>query len=123
MVKVNKNGVYIKSIEAARIWEHVNRGSELRGEYKGYIPYSLELIKLRKEGLDEFVKRMTTIKDENGNEVKDQKDRVKRKLEDKSTTELDSRTLKGINKFYSDDVINIKFSSKVENINGVVKNQ
>lgn len=121
MVKVNKNGVYIKSIEAARIWEHVNRGSELRGEYKGYIPYSLELIKLRKEGLDEFVKRMTTIKDENGNEVKDQKDRVKRKLEDKSTTELDSRTLKGINKFYSDDVINIKFSSKVENINGVVK--
>ncbi|MGA3675654.1 hypothetical protein [Lysinibacillus agricola] len=113
MSKKNNIGVYIQSIEAARIWEHVNRGSELQGEYKGYIPYSLELIKLRKEGLDEFAKRMTTIKEENS--------KVKRKLENKSITDLDSRTLKGIDKFYSDDVINIKFSSKVENINGVVK--
>lgn len=113
MTKNNNRGIYIQSIEAARIWEHMNRGTELQGEYNGFIPYSLELIKLRKEGLDEFVKRLTPIKDEKG--------KVKRKLENKSTAELDSRTLKGINKLYSDDVINIKFSSKVENINDVVK--
>ncbi|MFJ3386644.1 hypothetical protein [Lysinibacillus sp. NPDC086135] len=113
MSKNNNNGVYIQSIEAARIWEHMNRGTELQGEYNGFIPYSLELIKLRKEGLDEFAKRITTVKDEKG--------KVKRKPENKSTSELDSRTLKGINKFYSDDVINIKLSSKVENVNGVIK--
>ena len=99
----------------------MNRGSELKGDYDGFIPHSLELIKLRKEGLDEFAKRLTTVKDENGNEVKNEEGKVKKDIENKSTTELDSRAIKSINKFYSDDVINVKFSSKVENVKGVVK--
>jgi hypothetical protein len=43
---MNKN-VYIPSLEASDIWEHMYREKELKINYHGMIPYSLELIKLQ----------------------------------------------------------------------------
>lgn len=40
------NGVYLPSIEACDIWEHMNRDREIYSEYVGFLPYSLELRKL-----------------------------------------------------------------------------
>ncbi|MFD2681195.1 RNA dependent RNA polymerase [Bacillus seohaeanensis] len=56
MEKVN-NSVYIQSVEGADLYSHMVRGSEVNGEYVGMIPYSLELIRLKKEGLN-----VTTVK-------------------------------------------------------------
>lgn len=39
-------GVYLPSIEACDIWEHMNRGKDLFSDYVGFLPYSLELRKL-----------------------------------------------------------------------------
>ncbi|MDL5141106.1 hypothetical protein [Bacillus atrophaeus] len=47
--------VYIQSLEASDIYEHMKRNRELTKKYHGMIPFSLELIKLRKlEGEKEF---------------------------------------------------------------------
>jgi hypothetical protein len=43
--------IYINSFEAADLYAHENLGKELKKEYLGCFPYSLELIKLRDEGL------------------------------------------------------------------------
>lgn len=121
MTKNNNRGIYIQSVEAARIWEHTNRDTKLHKDYNGSVPYSLEVIKLRKEGMNEFVKRWTVVEDENGNVVKNEEGKDKKVIIDKSIKELDARTLKSINKFYTDDIINVKFGSKVDTIDGVVK--
>ncbi|WP_025726768.1 hypothetical protein [Heyndrickxia ginsengihumi] len=39
-------GVYIPSIEACDIWEHMNRGKVIFSKYIGFLPYSLELRRL-----------------------------------------------------------------------------
>lgn len=39
------NAVYIKSIEAADLFSHMNRGREITNEYLGMLPYSLESIR------------------------------------------------------------------------------
>ncbi|MBT2656635.1 hypothetical protein J7E81_15555 [Bacillus sp. ISL-18] len=50
---INK-GVYIPSIEACDIWEHMNRDKNLYSVYVGFLPYSLEMIQLEKQGLNTF---------------------------------------------------------------------
>lgn len=99
-VKTNK-GTYIQSIEASIIYEHIYRGSYLKENYAGFIPYSLELVKLRTEGINEFTYR---------NKKNEQGKTYPAKID---VQEIDIRTVKNISKFYTDDVINVKFSSKV----------
>ena len=48
--QVNKN-VYILNLEASEIYSHMTRDTIIKENFSGMIPYSLELIKLRKEGL------------------------------------------------------------------------
>lgn len=104
MKKVNK-GVYIKSIEASRIWDYMNRGQEVTvNDYVGMIPYSLELIQLRKQGLSELVKRRVE---------KDGKYITK-------YISPDERTLKNAVKVYTDDIINVKFNQSVKSIDKTI---
>jgi hypothetical protein len=51
MKKENKN-VYIMSLEASDIFSHMHRGLDLKPNYCGMIPYSLELVKLEKAKLN-----------------------------------------------------------------------
>jgi hypothetical protein len=51
MINKNRN-VYIMSLEASDIYSHMHRGLNLKQNYCGMIPYSLELIKLQNEGLN-----------------------------------------------------------------------
>lgn len=103
-MKANLNksteGTFIQSVEASIVWEHVNRGASLTPKYDGFIPYSLELIKLRELGINEFANR------------KDDKVDIQ---------ELDRRTMKTIRKFHTDDIINVKFKSKVSSAKTVLK--
>ncbi|MFP3453392.1 hypothetical protein R0K30_17230 [Bacillus sp. SIMBA_154] len=55
--KVNNKPIYIQSIEASHLYEHMNRGKNIPKNFGGLIPYSLESIKLRKEGV-----QITTVK-------------------------------------------------------------
>lgn len=48
---MNNKPVYIMSLEASDIYYHNYREAYIRKEYLGMIPYSLELIKLKEEGL------------------------------------------------------------------------
>ncbi|WP_321999287.1 hypothetical protein [Bacillus pumilus] len=82
--KVNNKPIYIQSIEASHLYEHMNRGKNIPKNYTGLIPYSLESIKLRKEGL-----QFTTLK-HSGKDV-------------------------------SNDVINVKFTSKVRSVRAKIK--
>ncbi|MGG2091261.1 hypothetical protein AB1283_00660 [Bacillus sp. S13(2024)] len=43
--------VYILSLEASEIYSHMHRNGTVKHDYCGMIPFSLELIELRKEGL------------------------------------------------------------------------
>lgn len=47
MVKNNKKQVYIPSIEAEQLYDMSVRGLDIKVDYVGMIPYSLELIRLR----------------------------------------------------------------------------
>lgn len=51
MTKVNDitKGVYLPSIEACDIWEHMNRDKKLFTDYIGFLPYSLELRHLNQQ--------------------------------------------------------------------------
>jgi len=49
---MESKNVYIRSIEASDIYEHMNRDKELIYEYTGMIPFSLELIKLEQVGFN-----------------------------------------------------------------------
>ncbi|MFL0361827.1 hypothetical protein ACH0BF_02260 [Pseudobacillus sp. 179-B 2D1 NHS] len=70
--------VYIPSMEASQIMEHMVRGNFIKREYIGMIPYSLELIKLKETGLKVIPSKRQP------------------------------------NKQISDDIINVKFDSKVK---------
>jgi len=106
---INK-GTYIKTIEASIIWEHTNRDSYLKEDYKGYIPYSLELIKLRLENMEEFAIASRKV----NKEIEDKTKKVTEQYK-KAVVDYDKRTAKNITKFYTDDIINVTFSSKVHN--------
>lgn len=112
---INK-GTYIKTIEASVIWEHINRDSYLKEDYKGYIPYSLELIKLRSESMVEFAIASRKVDKEIGGKTKKVTEQYK-----KSVVDFDKRTAKNITKFYTDDIINVTFSSKVHNYSSSLK--
>lgn len=103
-------GTYIKTIEASIIWEHINRDSYLKEDYKGYIPYSLELIKLRLENMEEFAIASRKV----NKEIEDKTKKVTEQYK-KAVVDYDKRTAKNITKFYTDDIINVTFSSKVHN--------
>ncbi|MGF9946061.1 hypothetical protein ABEX44_22800 [Priestia megaterium] len=45
------NAVYIKSIEAADLFSHMNRDGEVTTEYLGMLPFSLESMRLEQEGM------------------------------------------------------------------------
>jgi hypothetical protein len=51
MTEFNTKSVYIPSLEASDIYSHMFRDTSINHDYCGMIPFSLELIKLRKEGL------------------------------------------------------------------------
>ncbi|OCS82260.1 hypothetical protein [Caryophanon tenue] len=120
--QVKNNGVYIRTIEAAVIWEVNNRGNKAQDNYTGYIPHSLELMKLSKVGIDKFIKRLKPKLDADGNEMKNDKGKVIRAPQPESVKNLDKRTLQNISRFYTDDVINVKFKSKVHDLKGVIAN-
>ncbi|MFC0559659.1 hypothetical protein [Halalkalibacter alkalisediminis] len=46
--------VYIMSLEGADLYSHMHRGTYIKRDYSGMIPYSLELIQLHKEGIQTF---------------------------------------------------------------------
>ncbi|GCD11406.1 hypothetical protein [Clostridium tagluense] len=61
----NNNNVYIMSLEGADIYNHMFRGREIKKEYIGMLAYSLELIKLRAEGLlVKTIKRTNNVKEQ-----------------------------------------------------------
>lgn len=60
--------VYIPSIEASDLYTHMIRDKEIKFDYCGMIPYSLELIKLRKEGLN-IIKNKLSDKEFSGDVV------------------------------------------------------
>lgn len=45
------NNTYILSLEGSDIYNHMVRGRKIKDDFSGMIPYSLELIKLKAEGL------------------------------------------------------------------------
>lgn len=51
---ISNNNVYIKSLEAANILGHMNREDYIRGGFEGMIPYSLQMIQLKKQGFETF---------------------------------------------------------------------
>jgi hypothetical protein len=51
MSEQNNKSVYILSLEASDIYSHMHRDTNINFDYCGMIPFSLELMKLRKEGL------------------------------------------------------------------------
>lgn len=112
---INK-GTYIKTIEASIIYEHINRDSYLKEDYKGYIPYSLELIKLRSESMEEFAIASRKV----DKEIKGKTRKVVEQYK-KAIIDYDKRTAKKITKFYTDDIINVTFASKVHNYNNSLK--
>ncbi len=62
MKKENK-GVYIKSIEANKIYANNKRGDYLTGKYVGKVPYSLQLIKLESiNGFNKFASKLNPNK-------------------------------------------------------------
>ncbi|MBU3186638.1 hypothetical protein [Clostridium estertheticum] len=68
----NTNNVYIMSLEGADLYNHMIRGKKLKKDYVGMLPYSLELIKLRSEGL----KTTSNKKVSTGVKLKDQSDDI-----------------------------------------------
>ena len=98
--KVTDKGVYIMNLEASRIYENMKRGTKLNIDFTGMIPYSLELIKLRDEQLKEYTFN---------------------KGEYKPVDEMDKRTVKNINKFYTFDVVSVNFNSKTNNYKTAIK--
>ena len=65
---MNENkSVYIPSIEASDIYSHMVRGTYLKHDYCGMIPFSLELMKLKKEGLK--VKKIKSRDKEISNDI------------------------------------------------------
>ncbi|CCG49127.1 RNA dependent RNA polymerase [Bacillus velezensis] len=49
--------IYIMSIEACDIYDHMYRGNILKRNYNGEIPYSLESMKLESEGINTFERK------------------------------------------------------------------
>lgn len=87
--------VYIQSLEASDIYEHMERDRELTKKYHGMIPYSLELMKLRKlEGENKFTE-----------------------TEVRQSKRDDTNNIK----YISDDIINVKFKMKVRSGEEIVK--
>ena len=52
MKETKNQNVYILSVEASDIYSHMHRGLDLKLNYCGMIPYSLELLKLEEAGLN-----------------------------------------------------------------------
>ncbi len=53
MANQNKN-VYISTVQACDLFDHMFKGKKVKRNYTGMIPYSLELVKLQQEGLKTF---------------------------------------------------------------------
>ena len=51
MKNINNNNTYILSLEGADIYNHMVRGAKIKDDFRGMIPFSLELIKLKSVGL------------------------------------------------------------------------
>uniref|UniRef100_UPI00301AB282 hypothetical protein n=1 Tax=Oceanobacillus massiliensis TaxID=1465765 RepID=UPI00301AB282 len=88
MGKNENQSVYIQSLQASQVWEHMNREREIDSEYVGMVPYSLELMKLKK-----VMKHVNK-------ELKDDKLKIVSVKENK--------------KQITDAVINLKFDSNVK---------
>lgn len=104
--KTNKQ-THIKTIEAANIYEYMYRGISIRSNMDASIPYSLELIQLRKQGLVEYSIGKWD------NELKQH--------EITETNELAAREMNKISKFHTDDIINVKFSRVVKDKEDTIK--
>lgn len=104
MEVANKN-TYILSLEANDIYSHMFRDRDIKLNYCGMIPYSLELIKLKSEGLS--VKTVKTSE----KEISDDIINVKFKQKVKSADFLIEQLTKKINKL--DDKA-IEYRNKLE---------
>jgi hypothetical protein len=87
----NEKQVYIMSLEGNEIYNHMVRGKEIDSNYSGMIPYSLELIKLRSEGL--VTKTIKT----SGKEISDDIINVKFKQKVRSGEQLIQSLSKKVN--------------------------
>lgn len=60
---ITNNNVYIKSIGAANILGHMTRENYIKGGMDGMIPYSLQMIQLKKQGLETFTRNRNKNKE------------------------------------------------------------
>ncbi|KQL54524.1 hypothetical protein AN964_14160 [Heyndrickxia shackletonii] len=116
-------GCYIPSIEACDLWEHMNRDKKLFTDYIGFLPYSLELIKLNEQ--EEF-STFTSNRNPNkllsrdvinvkfDNIVKDSE--ALRKLYQKQLDDADEQ-LKEIRKEYEENKCNWSNKQRLHRIN------
>lgn len=111
-MKENKRNVYILSLEASDIYSHMHRDTGIKYNYCGMIPYSLELIKLRKEGLK--VKYIESRDKEISSDIIN----VKFKQKVKSGNELK----KILKQKKSDNKHNKDYISKIDEFVGLIEN-
>lgn len=64
---MNNKQVYILSLEASDIYSHITRDTSIKYDYSGMLPFSLELLKLRREGL--VVKKIKNRNKEISNDI------------------------------------------------------
>ncbi|MFP3666571.1 hypothetical protein SB717_15615 [Priestia sp. SIMBA_032] len=93
------NAVYIKSIEAADLFSHMNRDHEITNEYLGMLPYSLESIRLEQEGM-----------------------KVKKPKEAKWTSD-DVINVKFNKKVRNADELLINLNENIDNVNEAINNE
>ncbi|MEG0694185.1 MAG: hypothetical protein RR440_00420 [Erysipelotrichaceae bacterium] len=116
--KYENKPTYIKSIEASEIYEYEKKGTEMKKvDYVGMIPFSLELIKLREEGLVEFKEKIEAKKDENGKFILNVEGK---KIYETEYVEMDKRQRKVTNRFLTDDIINVKFKTVVNDAEEII---
>jgi hypothetical protein len=102
--------VYILSIEASDIYSHMHRETSIKHDYCGMIPFSLELLKLKKEGLK--VKKIKNRDKEISNDIIN----VKFKQNVKSGFELK----KILTRKKKENESNTKYVEKLDNFIGMI---
>ncbi|WP_373892794.1 hypothetical protein [Virgibacillus sp. CBA3643] len=127
----NKNlDIYIQSLEASNIWEHINRDKEIQNNFVGMIPYSLESMQLRKV-MKKHSMKPTPVKESN-KETTDAVINVKFNSKVKSGEEIIKKMQKNIPKIEAEKVdaykekmnqLQVEISENSGSWNGVSNNE
>lgn len=105
---MTNNNVYIKSIEASELVGHMTRNDYIKGGYEGMIPYSLQLIQLKKQGMETFTSKR------NSKEMSNDIINVKFSQNLKSGTQLLNYFKETISKL--DNTKDIEYKQKLEEV-------